>query len=171
MTPATLPTRPERIGRCHHGHHPVLLFREVGGVSGLTLRIDEAEAQLLADEQDGRRSRHSRTYESLEQIVTGLGAAVVGLELVGDRERGLSGVVQLARQRRRLRIRVHPCDVAALARRLHLPVHIPVGVVAALREEDLDWWPEVPCQAVADLDAIAAFRPVLQEADPEGFDW
>lgn len=171
MTPNTVAMRLERIGRCRHGHHPFLLFREVGGVSGLTLRIDEAEARLLAGEQDGRRSRHSRTYETLDRIIIGLGARVMGLELVGDRELGLSGVIQLAQQRQRLRIRAHPGDVAALAWRLHLPVHVPAGVVSTPCEQDGDWWPEMPCQAVADLDAVATFRQFLDEADPEDFDW
>jgi hypothetical protein len=171
VTANTVAMRPERIGRCRHWHHPFLLLREVGGASGITLRIDEAEARLLAGEQDGRRGRHSRTYETLDRIIIGLGARVVGLELVGDREHSLSGMKKVAQQQQQLRIRAHPGDVAALAWR-----------VTSLSTSPLGWCPPTvsrtgtggrtcPNEAVADLDAMATFRPFLDESDPEDFDW
>ena len=171
MTPGEIMMRLEGIGRCHHGHHPVLLFREVGGLSDLTLRIDEGEARLLAGEREGQRSRHSRTYETLLQVIAALGGTVAALELVGDRQRGLSGAIELAHDRWRVRVQAHPGDVAALAWRLRLPVRVPVEVTSAPRAENWEWCLDSPCETVADPDEIVAFRRFLEEAGPEAYDW
>lgn len=163
--------RPEGIGRCRRGHHPVLLFREVGGPSGLSLGIDEREARLLAGERQGVRSRHSRTYETLEQVITGLGGTVTALQLVGDRRRGFSGEIELASDGRRVRTGAHPGDVAALAWRLHLAVLVPAEVASIPSEENWEWWPDESCPAVDDPEEVVITRRFLEEAEPEDYDW
>ncbi len=98
---------------------------------------------------------------------------MVGLELVGDRQRGLSGAIELthASDRWRRRVQAHPGDVAALAWRLHLPVLVPAEVVSAPRPEIWEWCSDEPCAAVAKPNVVVAFRRFLDEADPNDFDW
>jgi bifunctional DNase/RNase len=138
---------------------------------GTALRIDEREVRLLADEHQGVRSRHARTYETLEQVITGLGGTVVALQLVGDRQRGFSGEIELASDGRRVRARAHPGDVAALAWRLNLAVLVPADVASAPFEEDWGWGCEAPPEAGPDPEEVVTFRGFLKEARPEDYDW
>ena len=163
--------RPEGIGRCRRGHHPVLLLRAIEGGSGAALRIDEGEARLLVGERDGVRSRHSRTYETLEQILMALGGTVVALQLVGDRRRGLSGEIELACDGRRIQVRAHPGDVAALAWRLNLAVLVPAEVASVPFEEASERWCEAPSEIMPERDEVVTFRRFLEEASPEDYDW
>jgi bifunctional DNase/RNase len=170
VTPRWVPMRPEGIGRCPHGHHAVLLLREIGGASGTAVGIDESEARLLVGERQGVRSRHARTYETLEQVITGLGGTVVALHLVGDRQRGFSGEIELASDGRRVRAPAHPGDVAALAWRLNLAVLVPSDVASAPFEED--WGCEAPApDAGPGPEEVVTSRGFLKEASPEDYDW
>ncbi len=163
--------RPEGVGRCPHGHHAVLLLREIGGASGTALGIDESEARLLIGEHRGVQSRHSRTYETLAQVITGLGGTVVALQLVGDRERGFSGEIELAGDGRRVRAPAHLGDVAALAWRLNLAVLVPADAASAPFEEDWKRWCEAPPEANSDTGKVVTFRSFFEEAGPEDYDW
>jgi hypothetical protein len=58
-----------------------------------------------------------------------------------------------------------------LAWRLQLAVLVPTGVASAPRPENWEWWPDAPCATVAEPNVVAAFRPFLDEADPDDYDW
>ena len=163
--------RPEGIRACTGGGHPVLLLREVDGSRGVTVRIDEAEARDLASEFEGTRRRRSRTYETFEEIVTGLGGSVNALRLVGDKHRGLSGDIEVVSGGRQVRARAHPGDVAALARRLMLTVLVPTEV--ARREPDgpdrlQEWHPRKPSAGRHETRDASGQLP---EPRPEDYDW
>lgn len=158
--------RPDGIRRCNGGDHPVLLLREIGGPRSVAVRIDEAEARRLAGEFEGMRRRHSRTYETLELLIKGLGGTVVALRLFGDRQRGLSGEIEVATDSRHVRSPAHPGDVAALSRRLDLAVLVPSHAANSPLEE-LGAWPS------RDTSEPAPHQmPALHHgADPEDYDW
>lgn len=163
--------QPVGIRACSGGGHPVLLLVEVGGSRLVTVRVDEDEAQRLAAEFAGTRQRHSRTYETLEGIVSGLGAEVAALRLTGDKRRGLSGEIEVAGEGRQAKARAHPGDVAALARRLGLSVDVPAGL-ARLEPDGLAGFGEWHRRGDRDeLPASSLTRRVLPEPRPEDYDW
>lgn len=164
--------RPERTGRCSHGNHALLRFRQDDGPSELHLGIDDGEARLLTGERRGVRTRQARTYETLEGIIAGLGATVVALHLVGSRRRGVSGEIELAHDGRSAWVRAHPGDVAILAWRLHLPVLVPVALTTCDPiEPPRGELSGAPGASALDDDAMVTFGPFLNEPAAEDYDW
>jgi hypothetical protein len=101
----------------------------------------------------------------------GLRGTVVALQLVGDRQRGLSGEIELACDGRRIQVRAHPGDVAALAWRLNLAVLVPSDVACVPFEEASERWSEAPSKIMPKPDEVLTFRHFLEEASPEDYDW
>lgn len=158
--------RPEGIRGCSGHDHPVLLLQEVGGPRRVLLQIDEGEAGHLAGVFSGARSRHSRTYEMFEQAIEGFGARVTALRVVGDRQRGMRGEIEIAGDCRQTVVGAHPGDVAALAWRLQVDVHLPSEVTSRATATCREW----PLAAVSEA-APALAGPFVAEADPEDYDW
>jgi len=162
--------RPEGIRGCTGHDHPVLLLREVGGANGILVRLDEGEALHLSGVFGGARSRRGRTYETLEQAISGLGGTVMTLRLVGNRRRGLDGEIEIAGDSwRQVVVRAHPGDVAALAWRLQVEVQVPSELTTQETGACREWWPAPTSEtgpAIAD-----ALRSAIGGADPEDFDW
>jgi bifunctional DNase/RNase len=163
--------RPEGICQCPEGRHPVLVLRETTGRQELRVRLDEDEARHLRHEFDGTRTRHSRTYETIERLIAGLGGTIGPLRLVGDRHKGLAGEIEVTVDRRRTRVRAHPGDVATLAHRLELPVLVaaevlPHGAGAPLAERKK---PRAEATPGAASEETRAFRRFLEQVGPEDF--
>lgn len=171
MTGRSVIARVEGVRVCPWSGHPVLLFRELGGTRALSVRICEAEARLLDRELRGEPTRAFSAHEAIRQIVRGLTARIHALRLVGDWEHGVSGEVEVAADRRRVRARVPAGDVAALARRLRMPVLVPAEVMrdsADLRVEKLGEWRPRNLIDLVGLQ-VREFGEFLEGVAPEDF--
>lgn len=165
-------TWPKGIRRCTGHDHPVLVLQEVGGPRRALIRLDEGEALHLADVFEETRGRRSRMYETFEQALTGLGGTVMALRLLGDRQRGLRGEIEVDGQYgRQALVRAHPGDVAALAWRLGVTVRIPSEVVSPETGACGEWSLPAASETGRSPAAAAGLGIMLAEADPEDFDW
>jgi bifunctional DNase/RNase/CheY-like chemotaxis protein len=163
-----VPLRPDGVRTCPDGDHPVVLLKEPGGSRELALRIDECEARRLRDEFHGMHRPPLRTYETIETLIAELGGTVAALRLVGDRHRGLSGVLDVATDGVQVRVPAHSGDVVALAWRLDLPVLAPTEATGVGDEECAEWRPRHSFGVTA---ANGALRHVVPPPDPEDYDW
>lgn len=153
------------IRRCDcAGRHPILALSEPDGVRWLNVRVTSHEADHLASEIGGQRTRASVIYALLTEVASALGWRPSAVRLVGTEDQEMLGLVELIRGDERAGVRAHPGDALVLACRCGITIEVPLDLVQAGDRGLTESW-----LADGDPDAIATFRRQLDDATPDDF--
>jgi bifunctional DNase/RNase len=146
------------------GRHPVLALSETDGSRWLNVRVTGHEADHLAAEIAGHRTRASVIYGLLDELVSALDWRLSAVRLVGTEHHEMLGLVELARGHERAGIRAHPGDAVVLASRSAMAIDVPVDLTQVGARGLAEAWLEGD-----DRETIAAFRRQLDDATPDDF--
>ena len=153
------------VRRCDcAGGHPILALAELDGVRWLNVRLTCHEADHVASEVAGHRTRASVIYALFDELISALGWHPSAVRLVGSENREMLGLVELTRDDERAGVRAHPGDAVVLAWRCSITIDVPVELVQMGDRGLAQPWLEHE-----DPDTVARFRRQLDEATPDDF--
>jgi bifunctional DNase/RNase len=151
--------------RCDCGsRHPILALSEPDGRRWLNVRVTGHEADHLASEIAGHRTRASVIYALLDELVSALGWRPSAVRLVGTEHHEMLGLVELTRGDERAGVRAHPGDAVVLACRCAITIDVPLDLVQVGDRRLAQPW-----LTGDDPDTIATFRRQLDDATPDDF--
>jgi len=149
---------------CCAGRHPILALSEPGGFRWLNVRVTGHEADHLASEIAGHRTRASVIYRLLEELVSALSWQPSAVRLVATDQHEMLGLVELTRGDERAGIRAHPGDAVVLACRCAITIDVPLDLAQEGDRQLAQAWLDGD-----DDDAVAIFRRQLDDATPDDF--
>jgi bifunctional DNase/RNase len=146
------------------GRHPILALSEPDGFRWLNVSVTGNEADHLASEIAGHRTRASVIYSLLDELVSALDWHLSAVRLVGTERQEMLGLVELGRGDERAGIRAHPSDAVVLACRCAVTIDVPLELAQVGDRQLAQPWLE--CD---DADTVAIFRRQLDAATPDDF--
>jgi bifunctional DNase/RNase len=153
------------VRRCDcDGRHPILALSEPHGDRWLNVRVTSHEADHLAHELAGHRTRAALTYTLVEELLSALGWRLTAVRLVPTDHQEMLGLIEVARGAQRAGVRAHPGDAAVLASRGAITIEVPLEL-ARVGDRGLSQ----PWLAGDHSDEIASFRKLLDDLSPEDF--
>lgn len=144
------------------GQHPILALSEARGDRWVNVRLTCREADHIARELAGHRTRAALTYTLLEEMLSALGWCVSAVRLVGGDDHAMLGLVEMTRETERAGVRAHPGDAIVLASRCAVTIDVP-RELAQTGERGLS----EPWLTGVDADEIVSFPRFLDDVTPE----
>jgi bifunctional DNase/RNase len=153
------------VRRCDcDGRHPILALSEPDGPRWLNVRVTCHEADHLAHEVAGHRTRASVTYTLVEELLSALGWRLSAVRLVPTEHQEMQGLVEVTRGAEQAGVRAHAGDAVVLASRSAITIDVPLELA-----QQGDRGLSQPWLTGDDSDQVANFRRLLEDITPEDF--
>lgn len=155
----------EGVRRCGcDAAHPLVALSEPDGDRWCNVRVSGPEADHLAHELAGQRTRAAVTYSLIEELLSALGWSLCTVRLNVSERQEVLALVEVGRNGERAGVRAHAGDAVLLASRAKITIDVPVEL-ARLGDRGLAerWLPD------EDLDELVDFRGFLDRVTPQDF--
>jgi len=146
---------------------PVLLLEEVHGPRALAVFIGGPEAAAIAYALEGVQTPRPMTHDLLASTIMALGARLLTVEIVEQRDSSYIALLRLARDGAEVTVDTRPSDAIALALRQSAPILVDDKV---MEECSFDTTEEEESEEVDEAALVDELRAFLETVKPEDFE-
>lgn len=142
---------------------PIMILREVDGEQAIPIWIGLLEATAIATELEKIQFSRPMTHDLLKNILKGVGAEVVKIEVIDLRENTFYAVITILTGDQEFRIDARPSDAVALALRTDAPIYVHETVIDQSKHVDMSSKAEVKTEEGK------KWAEILERLSPEDF--
>ncbi len=146
---------------------PVLLLEEVHGPRALAVFIGGPEAAAIAYALEGVQTPRPMTHDLLASTITALGAQLLTVEIVEQRDSSYIALLRLVREGAEITVDARPSDAIALALRQSAPILVDDKV---MEECSFDTTEDEETEEVDEAALVDELRAFLETVKPEDFE-